>query len=372
MRRSNHFKLMGLLLLFVVLLTGCGRKVDATTFYTVDIEGMDGYGRANVILDEEGLVKAISEKGKISVDSMEGLFAIGSYMDRLEYSVEPSENLKNGDTVVVKVEFSPNEQDKVKIMGGDIKVKVADLPEGTKIDIFKDVEVVFTGVSPKGSAEVYNKSEDDFVKNVNFSVEPSSNLKIGDKVTVTANYSESVALDHMYIIPSATKEYTVEKLDEYLNSASQIDDATKENIMKEANDIIEAYLVKESADVYYEFTGDYHFNSENFESSFKFDKANLLVAKDPNNLGYGWTTNQLVLFYEVTVKHREKGNAQTGYIALTFNDTIIRDGKLDVVYSDGKVVETKLRKDDIERERLTAFKDKYTIEGVDLQPKKKA
>ncbi|MDO4710948.1 MAG: hypothetical protein Q4A75_03140 [Peptostreptococcaceae bacterium] len=372
MKRSKKLQWAGLILLLALLLTGCGKKVDATAYYHVEIKGMDGYGKATVRLDEDMLVKEISEKGKISIDSMEGLFMIGSYMDRLSYELAPTEGLKNGDEVVLNIQFTPNEQDKVKIIGGTKKIKVSDLPEGTKIDLFKDVEVVFSGVSPKGSAEVINKSEDEFVKTIYFTVEPSRDLKLGDKVTVKANYSEDQALEKMYIIETDTKEFAVEGLDEYLKSASQIDDAAKEAIIKEANDIVEAYLVKDASSVYYEFNEGFYWGSQGYDTSYRFDKANLLTAKDPDSVGYGWTINQLTLFYEATVKPRDKDEAKKGYLAVTFNDSIIRDGKLDVVFSEGKVVEVQKRKDDIERERLTAFKDKYNIEVVDLQIKKKA
>ncbi|MDO4720115.1 MAG: hypothetical protein Q4A78_05590 [Peptostreptococcaceae bacterium] len=369
MKKSNKLVLIGFLVLFAVFFAGCGSKVELIDFYDVEIRGMNGSGKAKVVFDEEALIQQIAEKGKITVESMQGLFAIGSYMDRIRYDIEPSSDLKNGDMVTLKVEFTSSDADKVKLVGGEKKVKVSELPEGTVINVFEDVEVLFSGVSPNGRAEVYNNSKDDFIRSIHFTAEPSENLKVGDTVTVTANYNESTANDAMYIIDSSSKDYIVEGLDEYLHSAVQIDKETKETIVKEAQDIIEAYLVKNAAESYSTFSGTYYGEDENIDASFRFDKAYLLVAKKPESVGYGWTKNQLALFFEVRLKKRDSEESANGFVALTFNDSIVRDDRVDIVYSEGNIVAAKARRDDLERERLTAFKDKYTIEVVDLQVK---
>lgn len=369
MKNLGKFKLMVLLAMVALVITGCGKKVKATDFYEIEIYGMNNYGKAKVIANQDELARAIAESAKISEDSLDGMMIIGGYMDRIKYNLEPKENLKNGDTVILTVEYTKGGNDKVKIIGGEKKLKVKDLPEGTQLDIFKDVEVNFTGVSPKGQAEVINKSTEDFVKTIYFTVEPSSNLKIGDKVTVKADYNENSAIENMFIINSDTKEYTVEKLDAYLDKASQFDDETKETILKEANDIVEAYVSKNSRTLYNEFADEYSsiFN-DGYEYKFKLTQANFLVAKNPETVSYGYTQNQLSLFYEVEVKDRKENKTAKGYVALSFSDTIIRsDGKIDVVYSGGKITATEKRKDDIERERLTEFKDKYTIESIEFK-----
>ncbi len=369
MKNLGKFKLMVLLAIVAVVITGCGKKVKATDFYEIEIYGMNNYGKAKVIASQDELARAIAESAKISEDSMDGMMLIGGYMDRIKYNLEPKENLKNGDTVTLTVEYTKGSNDKVKIIGGEKKLKVKDLPEGTELDIFKDVEVNFTGVSPKGQAEVINKSEEGFVKNIYFTVEPSSNLKIGDKVTVKADFNEDAAIENMFIIKSDTKEYTVEKLDAYLDKASQFDNETKKTIIKEANDIVEAYVSKHSSYVYDRFSDKYSsiFN-DGFDYKFKLNQANFLVAKNPEKISYGGGQNQLVLFYDVEVKDRKANHTGTGYAAVVFNDMILRaDGKIDIVYSDGSVKTTSKRKDDIERERLTQFKDNYTIESIDLK-----
>lgn len=368
MRKVKFGKLgMAIMMLMgIVLLSGCGKKVNLLDYYSVEISGMNGYGKAQIIQDSASIENAIAEAGNFSQDSMDSLLSIGFYMDRIKYRVEPNQNLKNGDSVDLIVEFIKNDKDKVKMVGGTKKIKVEGLPEGTKIDIFKDIEVVFSGVSPKGSVEVVNKSNDEFVRNIHFSAEPSQNVKNGDKITVKANYSESEALNKMYIIESDSKEYTVEKLDEYLNQLSQIDQATKENLKKEADDLIEAYMVREASNLFYRFEEKLYFSNEGMETSFKLADAHLLVAKNYETLGYGDSMNQIVLFYDAKITRKSSGETANGYIALAFSDAIIRDGKVDIVYSEGKVVERKKRKDDVERERLTAFKDKYSIESLPL------
>lgn len=368
MKNFGNFKFLVLLTLLLLMITGCGKKVNATDFYEIEVYGMNNYGKARVITNQDEFVQAIAKSAKVSEDTLDGMLVIGGYMDRIKYTLEPKENLKNGDTVTLTLEYTKGSNDKIKIIGGEKKLKVKDLPEGTETDIFKDVEVNFTGISPKAQAEVINKSTEDFVKNIYFSVEPAHDLKIGDKVSVKANYDENLAIENMLIIHSDTKEYTVEHLDAYLEKAAQFDDEIKKTIVKEANDIVDAYVSKNSGSLYNKFSDEFIFFNDGFDYNFRLIQVNFLVAKNPETVLYGFTQNQLTLFYEVDITDRTSNKTAKGYLSLSFNDTILRsDGNIDVVYSKGEINATEKRRDDIERERLTQFKDKYSIEPVDFK-----
>lgn len=99
-----------------VLLTGCGEEtVNLNECVDVKISGIDEKGKAEVEVDYDKMENLLAKAMKIDLDeeNIESFGDLGSAMDDLdtiteaedcvEFQVEPSENLKNGDKVKVKV-----------------------------------------------------------------------------------------------------------------------------------------------------------------------------------------------------------------------------------------------------------------------------
>lgn len=370
MKKYYGLKITMLLLVLAVLMTGCGKKIDSTDYFEIEVQGINGYATARAKVNQPAFEKAIIEKGKLDIQTTEGAFILENYLDRIEYFVEPTENIKNGDTVTLKVYFDGDRNEKVRIIGGEKTLLVSDLPDGEEIDIFKDVKVKFAGVSPHGTAEVINKSEDEFVKEIYFEVEPSANLRVGDKVTVTANYSADAALEKKYIIASDTKEYKVEKLDSYVDKAEQITKEVKTAILKEGQDIVDSYLAQDTAAIFYELSSNVAWDDKDFRTSSKLEQVNLLLIKNPNQMGYTTTVNKLVMIYEISLTQKSTKESTDGYVALSFDNIVIgQDKKVHIVFSEGGIRERTKDKESMEQEMLASAKDKYHIETIDMKSK---
>lgn len=370
-KNLNKLTKLALLVIIVLLflnLKSCRQKVDTLQYFDVDIKGMNGFAAAKVIIDEEALKLDISQKAKLSTKSMGYMFKISDYIDNIHYDIEPNENLKNGDVLTLSVSITGKDKGRVKLLGGKKKFVVKDLVDGKEIDIFKDLDISFSGVSPNASVKLYNNSNDDFIKNIKFKIQPNSKLKIGDKLNITAKFDEKKANENMYIIKNKSKEIIVEDIDFYLDDVSKIDKKTKIDIFKESDDIINSYLEKNTAKTYNDLAGEFSFaKNEEFGYAFELESANLKVAKHIDAVGFGKPTNQIVIFYNLNLKKLKDDKKISGYIALTLDNIIVRQDKsIDIVYLDAKVVNSKKRKDDIIRQNLTEFKGNYNIYDIGI------
>ncbi len=132
---------------------------------------------------------------------------------------------QNGDKLTVTAQIS---EEKAKLMNINLKdtsfeYTVEGINEGTKIDPFEKLKITYSGISSDGTAK-YDKSEcPQFVKNdVYFDISSNYDLSNGDKITVTASYSEYSANKAEVIITQTEKEYTVSGLSEYPSSLDEV------------------------------------------------------------------------------------------------------------------------------------------------------
>ena len=186
-------------------------------------------------VSESKLLKAYTKAGK-KEDAVKMRTALLSESAGLKVLVNGEEKkasgLKNGDKVTIKLEFNEKylEDNNIKIENAEYEVDVEGLKTGTKVEMFKGVDVKFTGVNGQGRAEIDYSGADEFVR---YSFKDSSayrNLSNGDKVVVVARlrYAQPVDEDdpegavwmeydgNYYTADKATeeKEYTVEGLTE--------------------------------------------------------------------------------------------------------------------------------------------------------------
>ena len=155
----------------------------------------------------------------------------GEYKLKITFDKKANKNLKNGDKVKCTVKYNEDSlKDKnIKLKNTEFEVTVKDLKNGEEIDFFKGVEVKFSGFDGNGSADVSYDSAYPFIY---YDYDYKSDLKNGDKYTVTANIDiygaeESGDMtwfeydDKYYTYKTAdvkdgkvTKDFTVEGLDE--------------------------------------------------------------------------------------------------------------------------------------------------------------
>ena len=203
-------------------------EIDLSKYVSIEFEGYEGYAtvdESDIVIDQKALKKELddSKLAKKLVTKIEN-----------KLKLDNTENLKNGDEVKLKSE--------------NFTIKVEGLEETEEIDLFENLEFSTSGISPNLSLSVKNTSKDSFVKTVSYTMEDENgktssyslyNLSNGDKITVTASYTDSNLKASGYSVKSDTYEYTIKDAPEYILKKDQITEEVHNSITeamkKEAN-----------------------------------------------------------------------------------------------------------------------------------------
>lgn len=259
-------------------LTGCGKEtVDVSADADILVSGYDGHGTAT-ISKGDWLMDTEKTYGQ-GMSLMELATLEEALGDAVEYSISPSENLSNGDEVIltIDVDNSALENYDFKLAGGEKKITVSGLDEVEAFDPFENVAVNFSGMSPNGSASV-NTSDSNVDIDLSYTLDKSSGLKNGDEVTVSiSSYSGTDVEEYCMSkgkTPTVTeKTFTVEGLATYAQTIADIPDDMKNKMLAQAEDAIKAKCIWDKEGTTgvlksLEYLGDYYLTGkEGFEAS---------------------------------------------------------------------------------------------------------
>lgn len=259
-------------------LTGCGKEtVDVTADADISVSGYDGHGTATIskgdwLMDTEktyGQGMSLMELASLEE-------ALG---DAVEYNISPSENLSNGDEVVltIDVDNSALENYDFKLAGGEKKITVSGLDEVETFDPFENVTVNFSGMSPNGEASI-NKSGSSAGIDLSYTLDKSSGLKNGDEVTVSVSAYDDTDIEEYCeskgkAISATEKTFTVEGLASYAQTIADIPDDMKSKMLAQAEDAIKAKCIWDKEGTTgvlksLEYLGDYYLTGkEGFDAS---------------------------------------------------------------------------------------------------------
>ena len=240
----NKKVLCGILAIGVMAaLTGCGKEnVDVSAKADILFNGYNGYGQATV--SKGTWIRDIETQFCTDMSLIELGLLEETLDDAVEYTLSSSENLSNGDEVVLTIEVDNTALEKYdfKLSGGTKTYTVSGLDEIESFDPFEGVAVNFGGMSPNGTANI-NTSD---VKNdisLNYTLDKSSGLKNGDEVTVSiSSYGGSDVEEYCLSngkIPTATeKTFTVSDLAGYVAELDEIPEETYNKMLSQAEDSI--------------------------------------------------------------------------------------------------------------------------------------
>jgi len=322
--------------------------VNLSNYITVTTEGYEGYGKASYEFDYEQFLEDYSGKLKFTssgkkeykdsfdeLDSL-GLSALGDAISgeispesvialAAEYSgsLDKTDGLSNGDVVTFTWDIDKEEIEKAikcKIKCDDVETTVENLDEISTIDLFKNVEVTFSGTAPDGYVSV---TEPGTYDGISYDADVYNDVTNGDVITVTASTYSSLGLEQYCIenfggIPAeTTKEYTVSGLPEYVTDFSQIPDEDVELMKKEMEDQIEADAASWNDDV--------TLSSMDYVGLVLFDRKS-------------YSGNSVMVVYKVTAninfEKKEGGTYNQNveyYLAGRFDDLILQeDGTLSI------------------------------------------
>ncbi|MBE6014821.1 MAG: zinc-ribbon domain-containing protein [Lachnospiraceae bacterium] len=301
--------LVAIIVAIVVLLINA-TTVDFSKYVVVETSGYNGYGKATVKIDWETLER---EHGKDLSFTPEAQYAISSdnpvvvAKRYVKVKAERTSELSNGD--VINYEFDVRD-DFYKFIGGRVKFSagtytVNNLQQAETIDVFKDLNVEFTGTSPNGRAKyTYNGSE-----SISFRIDKRTGLKNGDTITVTLSISnpESFAKKYGKLPAETSKTYTVSGLAEGMTSFSGVSETALAKFKKEAEDKIASQVAGRSnySVANLEYVG-YYFLTKKENSSANNNQLFIVYSGDLSHSEGKFTTTKV--FFPVQFTNVLKGD----------------------------------------------------------------
>ncbi len=287
------------IIVIVCFAINASSTIDLNKYVTVETTGYNGYGYADVVVDWEAIESKY--KSKVSFTSKfkneyGGLLSLTTPVDALAESVSVSlssnDKLSNGD----EIEYTWNIEDdisqyvKCKLKYKDSTYKISELQEVDSFDAFAELKVSFEGVTPNGSV-VYDYTGSD-LSTRDFYCDSTNGLRNGDtvKIYMDENNIEDYA-ENMGKIPSKLElEYTVEGLDEYVESFSDLNEEFMSKVKSEAEDSIYAYVAN-----------SYHSSSSMSDLTY----AGYIMNKATDESKYVDTYNNLYIIYSGTVSNTD-------------------------------------------------------------------
>ena len=302
-------------------------KVNLNKYVTVSYEGYEGRGRAYAVIDYNQLRSDYRNKIKIKRKYADAIrpnyFGYASatdaevgmeyFLDSIKVNVEPTTGLTTGDTVQVTFEIDEEtltEYCKVKVKHKDFTSKAEGFKQAALFDPFEFITLSYSGIAPNGYVNIEKDFSNEMVDYITYSVSRYDELKNGDKITVTANIgNEDSFADRFGALPNQDeKEYIVEGLPAFIQSASEIGDDTFQKITAQANDTIRAKYKREGS----RYSVGYDVESVQYVGNF------FLKPK----AGAGYVGNQLYCIFKVNynVTYREESGQVMTYVAFRYSD----------------------------------------------------
>lgn len=219
--KKRILTVLGISILMVLLsmLTGCSgkRTLDFQTIVEFDFIGLNGKGEVTELINKDIYDnKDFLEKLFPNSSEKKGKEKLAELMETVNYTFSEKNNLTNGDEITVSVDYDEElfTDKEVKTKNTEFKIKVDGLSDGTKIDVFDGLKVTYEGMSGKGYANFDSSNCCNFVQNYVTFGSSKEKLSNGDKINVTASYSEENANSELVIIENNKKEFTVSGLQE--------------------------------------------------------------------------------------------------------------------------------------------------------------
>ena len=218
-------------------MVGCGEKeLTPMNYFDLSYEGMNGEGKTTVRVDAAAFTKDLINA--VPEDKRDELMFV-EVSDLLTYSVDKEENLSNGDTVTLKLDWDNSflKKYKLKFIGESKKtITVEGLEEYIEVDAFdpeifdvdedtKGVHIAVSGASPLLTVKLINDiDKKDIRSKLTYEIESdgmnTTFIEENDPVTIRVRGY----LENPYRLKEETKEMTFTNTARYVQSLEDIDE----------------------------------------------------------------------------------------------------------------------------------------------------
>lgn len=300
-----------------------------------EVRGYNGHGLLALTVNPEKLAELTEE----IEDELEDADAdydedrLANLISSLSFVCEENDELSNGDVLTIRTSYDVKTAEKLDVAftPEDFTYTVSGLITAEEIDPFENLEVSFSGVAPKGVANINPNKCSSFVQNyVSFSIEGYENniFSNGDEITIIAAFNMYYSEDPKapVVLSVLEKTYTVSGLDVYPSDLSKLE-LTK--VMSDMYDTANTYVIDR---VYNElrFNGDLFYENEIKDLSVTpYEMVYLQPKTNSDEL------NKLIIIYKVsyTAYNSIKSEDVVTYIAVEYVGFATDEAMTEIKYS---------------------------------------
>lgn len=379
------------LLIFALLLILCiiivARAVIALPYETISLPqlasvefmGFNNDGTANVEVDNDAVdelllsVKEEHESSWFHSSEVED----GDYVkfrQSLSFITPTANNLSNGQEIPIVGSYDAALADKLKIeikeTSGTATVSgLMDVTVLSEDEVFDDLSVTFSGVSPGLTMAMQNESTQPLVSQMIFEIEdPKEYYADGDIVRIHAIYTEDMCKETGYVVDTPSgecvREYPVVSDSGYVTGQLP-SDIIKEAIeagksaFRDANEYgVRIFCEANLVPVYINKKATFVYGTPNYVSSY----FKTVLPEKAGGLGLDY--NDLDIIYDVKITQAD-GVSCTAYGAVRFSDIIINsDGTYTYDFSAPELISVSYLSSRVKKNVVDSFYDTHEIERV--------
>lgn len=290
----------------VVLLIIAGipgeKHINVSQFVNVQYKGADGYAAAICTIDKDALYKymACSEKKSDMLEILRNL------ADSFEVSTDNTD-ISNGDKIVINVSYDEELAKKAGVTVGEKKssIRAKGIDKGQEIDLFKNIDIVFAGISPEAYIVINNLCEDDYLSKLEFHADKTSNISTGDEIRMRCKADRDELARNGYLVENTSHVIKADYLSSYVSEKEQIDNKKIAELVDSAEETVISQTADKSFRMMYKATEDkaflYRSNDEVAQNVTLLDKI-FMYRKNP---GEGQYENFIYLIFSAYITIEE-------------------------------------------------------------------
>lgn len=390
-RRRRRERIIILALISVLIFIGVlvVRSVVSLPYETIDIcdlaevefSGYNGAGTAVVTVNDGEvdnlLIKVKSDYEDATFHNTEpGDEDYLKFRQSINFSLDSANGLSNGSVVNMVCTYDRElaELLKIDVPVNSRQITVAGLPDVRPIsvdELFEDLSVSFSGISPNIEVSMHNTSENPFIQKVGFEIiEPKEYYAVGDIVSIKANYNEEMTMETKYTVDASpeecVREYEVTANAKYIQSASELPTSIVEeaisagrNAFKDANEYgVRIFCEANLVPVYVNKKATFVYGTPNLVSAY----FKTILPQKAGELGYNY--NDLDIIYSVVITQAD-GVACTAYAAVRFSNIIKNDdGTYEYDFSSPKILSESYYAARVKKNVTDSYVSTYEIEKI--------
>ena len=270
--------------------------VDLSELYHIEIEGYDGYAKAQLVKDDWDANEVFENAEQAALAST------------LQGELNKEEKIKNGDVITATFTYDEAYADQVgvRFKNTELSVTAEGLEKADIIDPFENLALTYSGISPVGTVTISDGNEDLFYY---FIAGEQKYFANGDTVTIAASYDETEIQQAGGIVLEDTKTYTIEGLASYITDKEQLTTQINSLISEATAAKLSNSLKSNSFSIIYEINSpDYSYLANVSVKDIKLDNTYIASRKEAQDWG---TYNTIFHLYSMNITLSQDGKEET-------------------------------------------------------------